>query len=196
MEVNLFTSKGVTMLALYKFVEVKNAKRRRKRLMSTYETDTEVLDILSGVDDVNDYMVEILSDIDNYITIRGGKFREITLRRNLDELGHVRHKYLGICEPTNGSPPYTINNDTIMSKGFEIPEDVTFGLVTTRYSIEEGAIVVEAIHSRIADANSVTNTIRRENEMRELSVTGFVVEDEPIPTEGISESEGDISVEE
>ena len=45
------------MLALYKFVEVKNAKRRRKRLMSTYDTDTEVLDILSNVDDVNDYKV-------------------------------------------------------------------------------------------------------------------------------------------
>ena len=65
----------------------------------------------------------------------------------------------------------------LCQKIFEIPEDTIFGLVTTRYSLEEGSIVVEAIHSRIADADSITNTIRRENEMRALSITGFVVED-------------------
>ena len=184
------------MLALYKFVEVKNAKRRRKRLMNTYETDTEVLNILADVDDVNDYMVEILSETDNYITIRGGKFREITLRRNLNELGHVRHEYLGICISAVDSPTYTIDNDTIMSENFEIPEDTTFGLVTTRYSIEDGTIVVEAIHSRIADADSITNTIRRENEMRALSVTGFVVEDDSMPVEADDQSDMEMSVEE
>ena len=158
------------MFALYRMVEVPNGKRRRARLSSIYNTEEELFAFLDEQEDIADLKVELMNDETQVTKISAKKVREIIIRNKLTELGYNRHDYCGVL--FDGKSIIHVPGENV-TEDYKVPENYTFGLITYRYGIEDGSVILETINSRVADSDSIHNTLRRERENQELASGGF-----------------------
>ena len=158
------------MFGLYELVEVVDGVRRRSKLVTIYKSEQELMDVLENLENIGDYKVELMGNSKNVIKVPAKKVNEAFIRNRLDELGFSRHSYSGIL--FDGTTCTTIPSSALTNT-YEVPDNCQFGLITHRYNIKNNNVYLETVNSRIADTESLHNTLNREEKNTRLALVGF-----------------------
>ena len=114
--------------------EVRGGQRKRRFVVATFAEMSSLLEYLvAREDEIRDLTVNILNDDNTMVSVPARQFNEITLRNDLINRGLTRTIFSGFT--FDGSTVQYVANSDIES--FNIPENVTFTLVTHRIDLDD-----------------------------------------------------------